>query len=206
MNLVSRIIFLLSLILFTSISIADTFNGLTNLQDKSYEDLTINGPANLGHIKAKKLNVNGPLQFSHLSVEEDGEIHGPVNNSEKGYFANLKIVGPFNAIDIVCDNLFGEGVFDVTDLIVKNQMQVTGPIKLKHAEIKTLEANSHEIILMESKVQDILVNDDNKKKEQKLTLDKTVVSGNVIFKSGKGIIEMDSDSVIHGTITGAVKK
>ena len=198
-------IFLLSLFLFSSISRADVFNGTTKLSDKSYQDVTINGTANLQEIKVKKLNVNGPLQFSNLLVEEDAEVHGPVENSKNGVFVNLKIVGPFSAEKIVCDNLSVMGAIDVSELVVKKTMQVTGGINIKHGDIKDLEVNSSHISLVDSKLSNLTVNG-RKGKEQTLILDKTVISGDVIFKSGKGIIEMSKDSVVKGKIAGATLK
>ncbi len=198
-------IFLLSLILFSSTSMADVFNGTTKLSDKSYQDITINGTANLDEIKVKKLNVNGPLQFSNLLVEESAEIRGPVANSKNGVFVDLKIVGPFSAEKIVCDNLSVMGAIDVSELVVKKKMQVTGGVNVKRGDIKDLEVKSDRISLTESKISDLTV-DGRKGKEQTLILDKTVISGNVVFKSGNGIIEMSKDSVVEGTITGATIK
>ena len=190
-------------VLFSGIAIGDIFNGTTHLHDRNYQVITINGPANLEKVKASSLIVNGPLQFSDISVESSAEIHGPVVNSKNGVFKDLKIIGPINGEKIICESLVVMGPVIISDLEVKEKMQVIGMMNVKRASIKDLEVTSDKINLTDSKIRNIIVNKNNDK-VQKLILDRIIVSGDISFESGKGMIELSRDSKIAGKITGAI--
>src|SRR5260221_14188020 len=83
---------------------ATTFNGITELSDKTFKDLVINGPATLTKIKADKLTVNGPLTFQEIEVSGNTEFSGPVKGTE-AHFENLTVTGSIEADKMSCKNL-----------------------------------------------------------------------------------------------------
>jgi hypothetical protein len=182
---------------------AQSFTGVTILEKQHLREASFMGPTQLKEITAKSISVMGPFQFNHLEVEKDTVIEGPVANSEHGVFDSLEITGPLVAKNVACSKLDATGPVDVTELSVSGEATITGPLKASKSTFQNLTIWADEISLEDIKIKDILVKN-NKGKKQVLHLKgKTVVTGNIIFESGKGTVEQGSEVNVQGEIKGA---
>ncbi|MBX9786976.1 MAG: hypothetical protein K2Y08_06530 [Alphaproteobacteria bacterium] len=182
---------------------AQSFMGVTTLEKQNLQEASFMGPTELKEITAKSLSVMGPLRFNHLKVEKAAEIFGPVANSEFGAFDSLIITGPFVAKNVTCSKLEATGPVDVTALQVSGATTIIGPLKAKKSAFQNLTITSDKVILEDSKTKDIVMKK-NKDKKQVIDLKgKTIVEGNIIFESGKGVVEQGSDVKIQGEVKGA---
>lgn len=202
---------------------AQSFMGVTALEKQNLQEASFMGPTELKEITAKSLSVMGPLHFNNLKVEKNTEIFGPVANSDHGVFDSLFITGPFMAKNIACSKLEVTGPVDVTDLQVSGDatiigplkagkstfqnLTLTGPLKAEKSTFQDLTITADKIVLEDVKTKDILVKknqEERQEKKQVLHLNgKTIVEGNIIFESGKGIVEQGSEVKIQGEIKGA---
>ena len=158
------------------------------LQDKVLEDANFVGATKLTRVKAEELSVLGTLEAS----------------------------------DLICNNLDVAGSVTASGITVKGGTSIVGSLMLKAPAdpikfpntFQNLEISAEVISLEDTDVgEDIIVHPSLKNKAFKWfgkdrkqvlqLLGKTTVNGNVIFKSGVGVIEQDSAAKITGQITGA---
>lgn len=184
---------------------AEEYNGPTSLFLRFYEDLSVNGPAKLKFIKTQSLEIKGPLEFHSLDVAGKAEIMGPVNG-DKGKFGQLSITGTMDVDHVICEDLSVKGAVKAVFLDVTNHAEIDGVLDAKHSKFKSLTVNADKTILDEVIVDSILVKKDQK--SQVLVLrGPTSVSGDIVFESGEGIVQVESPEVqLKGVIKGGSLK
>ncbi len=180
--------------------------GDTNFTDVTLDSLKSFGPANLTSTQiAGNLKVFGPLSYEGLSVDGIANIIGNAKG-KVGKFAQLSAVG---SLDIQATTIDGDTF-------------VTGSLKAKDSQLANISITANTIELSGTTVQNILIRkneqvtlsgnfeDDNntshtikKHKHQRLVLKNgSIVTGDIAFESGKGIIEKDKSSLIKGKVVG----
>lgn len=202
-----------SLVIFfySSMAGATTFNGPTELYSKEFKDLNINGPSKLDGLKADSLKVNGPLKFTELKIKGKTEISGPCKG-EDGEFENVVIHGPFEGRKIKANSLDVNGPVDIEDFKITGDVNINGPLKAKHGSFKDINAAHTPIQLYSVTVNNINVKKEDSKKvstnnndtnnEIKLAGD-TIVSGNITFESGNGVVFIrDKTAQLKGKVIG----
>lgn len=206
----------LGLFPYSTTTLADTFNGPTELSSQEFKELTINGPARLNKIKAGTLTVNGPINFNELKVSGDTKVEGPFSG-EDGEFSNLLVRGPFWGSKLKLKNLKVEGDAALEDFSITGNIDVNGPLKVKNGSCHDISSAHTPIALYNVKVNNINVkkNSDTDKSSEtnasdtneiKLAGD-TVVSGNITFDSGDGIVFIRDKTVqFKGKIIGGKLK
>ena len=184
---------------------AQTFFGNKTIKNATLHNASFIGPTHLRKVTAESLSVMGPLEFHDLRVTGDAEIKGPVTNSESGTFGLLKITGPFIANDVACEQLDVEGPVNVSGLRVSDETNIVGPLEVRQSQFQGLNILADEISLEDVDVNDINVDWVKAKHERQVLRLKgnTIVMGNIVFKSGKGIIKQGPNVKIRGEITGA---
>lgn len=199
---------------YSSIVEANTYNGPTELSSQTFKELIINGPANLNKIKADSLTVKGLFNFSQLKVKGDTEISGPTSG-EEGEFANVIIHGSFWGSKIKVANLDVDGDVTIEDFKISGNVNINGPLKAKKGSFNDINAVNTPIALYDVTVNNITVKKDNNKdsntnaksddgnsNEIKLA-GNTIVSGNITFESGDGIVFIrDKTAQLKGKIIG----
>lgn len=188
---------------------AETFYGPTNLENKSFEELTIHGPADLKRVRAKSLTVNGPLRFYEIEISGTSTLKGPTKG-KKGSFQEITAHGPFKAEKIVISTLTVFGPVNLEDFSIQNVTKIKGSLKADKGVFQDLFAGSksggESISLEDVVVKNLTVN--RGKTEEVLRLSgETTISGNVKFESDHGKIEKKGSRVaIEGEIQGVEKK
>jgi len=150
--------------------------------------------------------VMGPFEFHALKVESSTEITGPTTKSENGTAGSLNIIGPSTAENIICKKFEVVGPVEETKLTVSGETDIAGSLKAEESTFEDLTLLTNESSLKDVKVKNISIkkNDKDKEKKQILRLQgSTFIKGNIIFESGKGIVELGPDVKIQGTIKGA---
>jgi hypothetical protein len=111
------------------------------------------------------------------------------------------------AKNIVCSKLEVTGPVDVTDLQVSGDTTIIGPLKAGKSTFQNLTVTADKIVLEDVKIKDILVKKNQEEKQEKKQVlelkGETIVGGNIIFESGKGVVEQGSEVKIQGEIKGA---
>ncbi|MBS0271491.1 MAG: hypothetical protein JSR85_02450 [Proteobacteria bacterium] len=171
--------------------------------------LTFSGPTVLRNQNVQSLEVNGKLQFHNINVKGKAHIVGPTENSDHGQFGSLEITGSFIASNIKTNQLVVTGNVKLRNLNVSNNTHIIGSFHAKSAHLKDLYVFGNNILLDNVYVLSILIQKMNNVHEQQVLRLKgrTVVSGNITFGSGKGIIEVGPRVIIKGRISrGAIVK
>lgn len=182
------------------------FFGSTQLNNSSYQNVSIYGPAKLSDVRFDNLTVTGPLSFNKIEVLKTAEIAGPVTSSESGKFSKLKITGPLQANKILADNLQVIGPVQVTEVNIKGDTIVYGPLTAEKAHFQNLTILGKETHLKDVVVNNIYIKKDDSNHQQQLTLaGNTQVNGHIIFESGKGSVKIEGQNVIlKGEVRGAI--
>lgn len=187
---------------------ATTFNGITDLNEKSFQDLVINGPATLKNIKAGKLTVNGPLTFEKIEVSGNTELSGPVKGTES-HFENLTITGSIEADKMSCNNLTVIGPATLKYFTIKENAEVKGTFKSEGGTVQDLSVMSS-ASLTDTTAKNVIIKHNNAYDQEAKTdvlelKGKTIITGDVSFASGKGeVIVQGKDASIGGKINGGV--
>lgn len=189
---------------------ATTFNGITELTGKTFDDLTINGPATLTDIKAQTLNIHGPFDFKKIDVTKSSDVSGPMRG-EEGHFANLSVTGSLEAEKITTETLSVIGPATLKYFTVKGHADIKGPLVSQKGHLQDVTYMSKGD-LTDTTVKNIVVKHNNAHadKHEKDVLElkgTTAVTGDITFESGQGeIITEGKDISISGKIKGGVLK
>lgn len=212
---IATIAIAISLLSNSSIIMADTFNGPTELSSQDFKDLNINGPANLSKITADSLTVRGPLNFTKVTVKGKTEIAGPTSGDE-GDFKDVLIHGTFWGSKFNMANLHVDGDVTIENFKITGKVTINGPLKAKNGSFNNIETVNTPVALYNVNVNNITVNNNRKKDSDKNTKDdntdnsnvvklagNTVVSGNITFESGNGIVFIrDKTAQLKGKVIG----
>lgn len=199
-----------SIALFScSLTQAETFYGPTELTDKTFDELTINGPADLKMVKTKSLTVYGPLIYQDLTVTGKASLKGPAKG-EKSKFNTISIKGPFKGEKVIVGSLSAWGPVWLKEFTIEGATDVHGPLRAEKGVFQDFIAgskNGGETVELNEVVAKNIVINEGTKEEILMLSGNTVISGNVIFKSGRGRIEKKGENiVIQGKIEGAVNQ
>lgn len=193
---------LLSCLFLSQTLCGETFNGPTSLSMKFLDEAVINGPVTLKWVKAKSLVVNGPLQFSRLDVAGQAKIQGPFKG-DHGKFDSLEISGLVDASYVTTQRLLINGPVKASYLKVIESAEIHGPLDVQNGEFQDLRVSADVITLDAVTARNIVVGASTS--QQTLILQGvTVISGDIRFESGKGVIKKIGANVeIKGQIVGA---
>lgn len=196
-----------------------TFNGPVELSGQEFQELNINGPSTLHAIKADSLDVKGPLEFIKLKINGKTEVNGPSRGND-GEFGALVVHGPFEVTKFVADSLSVDGPVALEDFKITGNVSINGPLKAKVGSFNDINTVNTPVALYDVNVNNITVKKDSgkisndavnnegygKNNEVKLA-GKTVVSGNITFESGDGIVYIrDKTAQLKGKVIGGKVK
>ena len=185
----------------------ETFSGPTKLMMRFFDTLTVNGQANLKLVKTQTLTVNGTLTFSSLDVAQNAEINGPLKGN-KGKFGDLTVHGPVEVTYVICNKLNVTGPVTASYLEVLDEAVIYGTLTADNSKLHNLTIETENFTLDAVRVDNIVVKSSSASKEQTLILKgKTIISGDITFESGKGIVSVQGSEVqIKGHVKGATTK
>lgn len=189
MDYTERFFMIRIFLLFLSLPLfGEVYQGPTSLHLRLYDALEIQGDATLKLVRAKSLQVNGSLQFHSLDVSGDAVVEGSFKG-DKGKFGSLKVTGPAT----------------VSSLIVKQQADFDGPLEATHSQFQTLSVKADKIVLDEVILDNLTI---LKSSGPQVLILKgaSSISGDIVFESGNGKLEIQGSEVhIGGTVQGASK-
>ena len=187
MKFIKRIHLIIALVFMLTVKIgnAKQFNGSIDLANVELDKVLVNGSAELKSSKFQFLIVNGALNFKDLIVSNTIEINGAANG-ENIESHNLIVAGSLEGYRIK---------------VTKGT--VSGYLHAHNSDFEELEFDSKNIILNNSMARNIIFKSSKNKVKQKLVLQgKTIVNGDIIFKSGLGEVLLDSQAKLTGKIIG----
>lgn len=199
---------------YSSIAKATDFNGPTELSTQEFKDLNINGPATLRAIKTGSLTVHGPLNFTQITIKGKTEISGPCSGVD-GDFADVVVHGTFDGTKVKTNDLHVDGPVTLEDFKITGNVNINGPLKAKLGSFKDINTVALPVQLYDITVNNIYVkkdqdrdgnsnttNNSEGKNEIKLA-GKTIVSGNITFESGDGVVYIrDKTAQLKGKVIG----
>lgn len=174
------------------------FNGAVNVQDKTFDSITINGSAQLKNVMVQDaLQVNGALNAQHVQC------------------ASLSANGGITLTDSTIQTVHANGGLQITASKI-DQLILHGGLCVTQSAVKFIDVIATEIILDASQVESIIIRPgknnftlfgyvlwDSSPKEQKLILrNGTVITGNVTFEQPGGKVIIESGSKVMGNIVG----
>lgn len=179
--------------------------GPVNEFGKTFDNVKVTGPTKLTEVKAKSVSVTGVLTFHNLEISGDLNVTGPIENSQNLRCKNLKATGLINAENIECTTMNLTGSVTLKNVRVSGDAKMTGSIDLTDASFANLNLASNAMNLENVNVNNIIIEETYGTQEQVLNLKgSTSVSGDVTFKSGRGIII--GEDKVNGVITGLMNQ
>ena len=148
--------------------------------------------------------VNGPAQLN-CSTVNDLTVHGQLSLSESSV-NNLSVNGHMNLSKSNVNNPKVHGAATITNssIITGSALTVYGSVKITDSEIRCASIlASNQIEVQRSSLLGIIVEKGGSSYglQEKLVLKNSRVNGDILFKSGQGLVE-SSASVISGRIIG----
>ena len=180
-------------------------SGAGDFSDVKLESAVVSGGAEAKNSEFKTLIVAGSLDFTNLKVTEIFTVSGDAQGT--GLECNRLVVnGSFIGKDIVATgDAIVKGNCDVTRAKMEAHAKIFGGFKALRSEFNDLEVNSNEITLSDSVAHDIIMSE-HSRPQLIILKGKTIISGDIIFKSGKGEVMADKAVVIKGKIEGGILK
>lgn len=167
--------------------LATSINGFTTQQNASLGDCIINGGADLKSTKADSLTIHGNLSFADLSVARTLDVYGSVNG---------------NALNCNSFRVYGSCVGK--NITISGKMEVAGSLNVSDSTFQDIEIKIvEESVLDNSSAANITIEPDNGRPQRLRLKGKTVIAGDITFKSGSGEIRQDSTAEVKGKISGA---
>ena len=163
-------------------------NGNVNMCND--ENMTINGSAKLKDQSFKNLTVNGSAKIKDVTVSESTIVNGS---------AQLK--------DTYLGLLTVNGSADLKDVVVKETVAINGSGNFKDCKLNDLKLRGSQFDFKDTLVRgNIHVKTIGimTSKRQLIVLKDTVVSRDITFDSGNGIIELEGESKITGKVIGGI--
>jgi hypothetical protein len=179
---------------------AESFKGMTKLTEKSFDKLEIAGPANLNRIKTNDLTVHGPMEFEEITVYGQAQITGPMRG-KRGNFQTMETTGPMHTEEMSAHTLKATGPTKLEKFTFTGNVAVNGPLEAKKGQFNDLTVTGSDIELEDISLKNLTLADEEKPATVTLK-GKASVAGNIVFKSGKGIVKKDDQSTIEGKIMG----
>jgi hypothetical protein len=179
-------------------------SGSGEFDDVTLEDVSGSGSMDIENSAFNTLIVSGSLDFTNIKIKEILTVTGSA--SGKGLECKRLIVsGSLTGENIiVTGDAVLSGGFEVTNAKMQGHTNISGGLEAKHSEFHEIEMDSNEITLIDTMVHNIIIKASSKYDTQKIILKgKTIISGDIIFESGKGQIVADKQVVIKGKIEGA---
>ena len=177
----------LSLFIFNASAVADEFNGLINLEHVDLKNVTGNGSAKFRYSKFESLEINGELDIKDTVVADSIKINGDMEGS-----------------NVTCKSLLVSGSLEGNNILVNGKTTINGYLKAKNSNFDSINAAAEKIILINTKVQDIIVSPIKDNKRQQIILNgTTLVNGNITFASGIGeVLLLSKEAKIVGKVSG----
>lgn len=117
---------------------------------------------------------------------------------------DLSIYGAATLTNVTAESLTIYGGLIASNLTVSGKTTIFGVITADDSTFNDLELASDASVLTNSKANKVNVIADKDKKQELTLKGTTVISGDVVFESGKGELHTDKDVVIKGQVKGAV--
>lgn len=172
--------------LYSTITFSTHFTGPTELTSQQFKDLT----------------VQGPLNFNGLQVQNKTEIFGPFSG-ENGVFNDLMVHGTCWGAKIQINHLEVDSETALEDFKVSGNVNIHAPLKAKNGRFNNIDAAQTPIALYNVTVNNITIKGKQNDIHEVKLAGNTVVSGNITFESGNGIVFIrDKTAILKGKIIG----
>ncbi len=178
----------------------------------------INGAASVNEKKLKTLEINGSATFKDLKIDEFMIINGSASGKNL-QVKKLKVSGSLTTKYMTANDVEVSGAAALREVVIKNSLIVDGSLKTEHIRVQgktvisgglkasngsfdSIEISSDRAELAKSRVNNIYFFNSNNRPQILELKSGTVVSGNVIFKSGKGKVYLFDGSKVEGKVEG----
>lgn len=163
--------------------------GKTILHNKKYKSLTISGALEFNNLKvANKLTVNGGITGSNLQCK-DLVVHGHIAGKDLTISGNATL----------------HGNSELSSSKVHGSMVVMGKLDASKCHFQDIKIHTNKSKLADTTARNITVEKNQNKLDdiQELELiGKTIIKGDITFKSGNGKLVKEKDVVIEGKVEG----
>jgi cytoskeletal protein CcmA (bactofilin family) len=185
---------LLFLIVFCEVGNAMIINGYAQIENATYQDLVVNGALSANNITfVKELVVNGSAQINKSVINQTVIINGNSDINDCEIIGN----GEFN----------GNVVFD--DVKTHAQLNLKGNIKISRSKfLKSIDITSAKAIFNDDTIieSDIINYSSKGFTSPVITIQDSIVKGNIIFKNKTGVVILVGHRQILGNvINGEIK-
>jgi hypothetical protein len=124
--------------------IGDIFEGETEIESKTLDEVTINGNADLDKVTCKSLKVNGHLEFENLNVAGEASVNGSIEGKE-GTFGSIHANGAMEVKKIKCGDLECTASVELKSSEITGSSKITGALKAKKTSFQALATSSAEL-------------------------------------------------------------
>lgn len=157
-----------------------------NRNNNSYNEKTTVGNKEIKDTEVNSIYHVGPVNLINIKVVDTMEVSGLVE-IQNSNINNLNISGVAKILNSV---------------IYGNCFKVAGFVKIMHSQIHCPTIlGTQQVEISCTTIQEITINNNSENIKGTLILNNSIVNGNIIFKSGNGIVKSYS-SEINGEIIG----
>lgn len=183
----------------------ESFHGKTEFSSTQRGDVSVYGSVNANKAQFENLTILGDLNFKKLKVTD-----------------SLTINGFMNGMEIDCNKLILNGTLMGSKIIIRDGATINGGIDADNLDIhgyliinvandsifKSKKSNFEKIVVSSAKVEfDEVISDSiefekSSKKAELYLSNASLIKGDIVFKSGDGIVKISEDSKIEGEVKG----
>lgn len=206
MRSIVKIIFLMIFVNASAFA-KEAFYGSTSLSSTQSGDVSIYGSLDASRAQFENLVLMGNLNFMKVKVIDTLTVNGSLEG--KGLDANrLVLNGLLNGNKIIIRNdATINGGLDAEQLDVHGYLTINtmpdAPFRVKRSNFEKVVASSKKIEFDEV-IADSIEFDKTSKNAELYLKNGSLVKGDIIFKSGDGVIHKSSDSKIEGKVKGGI--
>lgn len=171
----------------TTVNGSSVLQGNTEINNASFDGLTLRGNASLTESKLNSMNVTGNVYAKNVTVSGDTNVLGKFYAANTTISANTKLVG-----DIDCDHCLFEKDASLLGNVVVSDSEVLGSLNL----------DSDRNAFYESKLNNIVMKKPVGNHKQIISLNHGTTVNNIRFEGKGGLVMLDNTSKITGTVEG----
>lgn len=180
-------LYIVGVLLLALSACRDNDRSITGLTEEHGSKTIIHGSANLEHDSYISLIVHGSADLEDVKISKDLDVNGSLK-AEDCTFKEVVV--------------HGAGSFE--ECKISGLIRVLGSADFDDCKLKKVEITSSSTEFEECKVSEILMKKNSSilNSSQKVTLKDTVVSGDVTFEQGNGIVVLKDGAKVKGKVVG----
>lgn len=143
-------------------------------------------------------------QTAKSSEGEDVSVNGALSLHDRA-LRNLTVNGVATLNNVSLHRLTVNGPIEASQVTVTGDTIVNGPLQATGSRFDAITASTTSLRLEHSFARSITIRPSAFRQQQIVTLDDTIVEGQVIFEQGDGRVQLKGNATVKGGVVGAIE-